>query len=100
MRLRRGSDPDPHKNAPFRPWGRFPAGDIVAELERAYAFFNERFFVSGLDDRPPSPNPSDSWGREQPKRRLLPASMAAGRPDGRTHRPVSASPGARPRRPW
>jgi hypothetical protein len=49
MRLRRGGDPDPHKNAPKRPWGRFPAGDIVAELERAYAFFNERFFVGALD---------------------------------------------------
>jgi hypothetical protein len=49
MRLRRGGEPDPRKVAPQRPWGSFPAGDVLAELERAYTFFNDRFFAGALD---------------------------------------------------
>jgi transposase len=49
MRLRRGGEADPHKSEPHRSWGNFPAGDIVGELERAYAFFNDRFFAGALD---------------------------------------------------
>jgi hypothetical protein len=49
MRLRRGGEADPHRHEPQRPWGTFPAGDVVAELERAYAFFNDRFFAGALN---------------------------------------------------
>jgi hypothetical protein len=49
MRLRRGGDPDPRRDGAVRDWGRFPAGDLVGELERAYAFFNDRFFAGALD---------------------------------------------------
>jgi hypothetical protein len=49
MRLRRGGETDPRPDQPRWPWGSFPAGDVVAELERAYAFFNDRFFAGALD---------------------------------------------------
>jgi transposase len=49
MRLRRGGEADPYRHEPRRLWGSFPAGDVVAELERAYAFFNDRFFAGVLE---------------------------------------------------
>ncbi len=63
MRLRNGEDPDRHKREPERDWGRFPAGDLISELERAYAFFNDRFFAGTLDT--PALTVERPWGRRR-----------------------------------
>jgi transposase len=47
--LRRGkSHRSPEEWVTERATGRFPVGDVLSELERAYLFFNTRFFGSSL----------------------------------------------------
>jgi transposase len=62
-RLRQGGDPDPRRREARRDWGRFPAGDLVSELERAYVFFNDRFFAGTLGDA--AITVEKFWGRRR-----------------------------------